>query len=382
MNRKKTTQQFIEDAKRIHGDKYDYSKVEYINNRTKVCIMCHKKNGFNEEHGEFWQTPDSHLRGNGCPKCVGHYMDNEFFIKKAKEIHGDKYDYSKVEYKGNKIKICIICPEHGEFWQTPSNHCSKYNQNGCPKCKGLYCTTKEFIEKAKEIHGDKYDYSKVEYIDSKTKVCIICPEHGEFWQNPNSHLSGRGCSNCVSKKLHDVFSKTTEEFIEKAREIHGDKYDYSKVEYVNAKTKVCIICPEHGEFWQTPDSHLRGSGCIHCNSFQKSVQKIVDLLQELKINFEREKTFKWLGMLRLDFYLTDYNIAIEYQGEQHFRPIKYFGGEKRFIDRIERDKRKNTLCLKNGIKIIYVSFWEKNNENIIKTIDELSILLKLIKNEN
>ena len=115
-------QEFIEKAKRIHGDKYDYSKTEYINATTKVCIIC-------PEHGEFWMTPNNHTHGThpqNCPKCVGGVRSNtDDFIKKAKELHGDKYDYSKVNYVNNKTKVCIICPEHGEFWVTPSNHINK-----------------------------------------------------------------------------------------------------------------------------------------------------------------------------------------------------------------------------------------------------------------
>ena len=123
-----------------------------------------------------------------------------------------------------------------------------------------YLTTEQFIKKAKQIHGDKYDYSKVEYINNHTKVCIICPEHGEFWQTPNSHLNGNGCSSCKGlKKL------TTKEFIERAKQVHGNKYDYSKTIYVNKRTKVCIICPEHGEFWQTPHNHVyQKQGCPEC----------------------------------------------------------------------------------------------------------------------
>ena len=131
---------------------------------------------------------------------------------------------------------------------------------------------KEFIEKAKEVHGDKYDYSKVEYVNNHTKVCIICPEHDEFWQTPNNHVHGQGCPYCykqgIGKKIKNekrIKIKTIKkDFVEKAKEIHGDKYDYSKVNYINRNTKVCIICPEHGEFWQTPKNHLCGQGCPHC----------------------------------------------------------------------------------------------------------------------
>ncbi len=264
--KKKTTEQFIEEARKIHGDKYDYSKVEYIDSATSICIIC-------PEHGEFWQIPNNHLRGRGCPKCgeltrISKKISNsEEFIQKAKKVHGDKYDYSKVEYVDNVTNVCIICPEHGEFFQRPNNH---LNGCGCPECGKIKISTKNtfdkntFIQKAKKVHGDKYDYSKVEYINSNTKVCIICPEHGEFWQNPASHLRGNGCPKCGFKLISINNSLSQEEFIQKAKKVHGDKYDYSKVEYINNSTNVCIICPEHGEFFQRPSNHLNGCGCPKC----------------------------------------------------------------------------------------------------------------------
>lgn len=120
-------------------------------------------------------------------------------------------------------------------------------------------TKEKFIEKAKLIHGDKYDYSSVEYVNAMTPVKIICPEHGEFWQTPNNHLRGCRCPRDSFNRRMD-----TNDFVTKAKLVHGDKYDYSKVEYVNSKTKICIICPEHGEFWQQPSMHLRGHGCPEC----------------------------------------------------------------------------------------------------------------------
>ena len=259
-------EEFIKKARKIHGDKYDYSKVEYVNAMTPVCIIC-------PEHGEFMQRANTHLTGHGCPKCVGvKKRTSEDFINDARKIHGDKYDYSKVVYKTMKDSVCIICPEHGEFWQLPENHLSGC---GCTKCKyskrkthlgHKKRTTEDFINDARKIHGDKYDYSKVKYIDGKTPICIICPEHGEFMQRPDHHLTGHGCPKCSGVK-----KRTTEDFINDARKIHGDKYDYSKVEYINSTTKVCIICPEHGEFWQTPTMHLNKShGCPMCaNGYTK-----------------------------------------------------------------------------------------------------------------
>lgn len=125
-------------------------------------------------------------------------------------------------------------------------------------------TTSEFIERATEVHNGKYDYSKVNYVNNSTKVCIICPEHGEFWQTPNGHLLGKGCHICA--RINGAKNRTysTKKFIDKARLIHGNKYDYSKTIYKGVRTKVCIICPIHGEFWQVPNYHIDGCGCPEC----------------------------------------------------------------------------------------------------------------------
>ena len=341
------TQEFIEKAKKIHGDKYDYSKVEYVNSHTKVCIIC-------PEHGEFWQAPRHHLKGSGCPNCAGKIrLTTEEFIRKAKEVHGDRYDYSKVEYINALKKVCIICPKHGEFWQTASEH---LRGQGCPKCahekqiSSSTITTEEFIRKAKEVHGDRYDYSKVEYVNTRTKVRIICPEHGEFLQIPNNHLQGQGCPYCAGK-----IRLTTEEFIRKAKEVHGDRYDYSKVEYINALKKVCIICPKHGEFWQIPASHLSGKGCPNCNESQME-KNTANFLEENNIEYIRQarKTdLVWLGRQSLDFYLPKYNIAIECQGIQHFESVAFFGGKREYSDGLKRDLSKYNKCLSNNVKLIY-----------------------------
>jgi hypothetical protein len=276
MSRKLTKEEFVEKAREVHGYKYDYSKVEYKNATTKVCIIC-------PVHGEFLQKPNYHTQGNGCPKCAGKRMDTKLFIEYAHKEHGDKYDYSKVVYKKSKDKVCIICPVHGEFYQTPNSH---LQGQGCLKCgvksrsKLNSKTDNIFIEQAKKVHNNKYDYSKVEYKNIHTKVCIICPDHGEFYQTPGSHLRGVGCPKCSStSKL------TTEKFIEKAREVHGDKYDYSKVEYKNVRDKVCIICPEHGEFYQTPNTHFRGNGCSECSGKAKlTTKKFIEKAREVHNN--------------------------------------------------------------------------------------------------
>lgn len=130
-------------------------------------------------------------------------------------------------------------------------------------------TREEFIRRARQIHGWKYDYSKVEYVNNRTKICIICPEHGEFWQTPNSHLQGKGCGKCRNKKISKSKTYKTEYFIKRAKVRHNNKYDYSKTIYKGVHHKVCIICPEHGEFWQEANSHLQGQGCPKCGNKRK-----------------------------------------------------------------------------------------------------------------
>ena len=251
--RKKTTEEFIVDAKKVHGDKYDYSKVEYKGNHVKVNIIC-------RQHKDFYQIPKTHLNGHGCSKCSKTYSyTTEEWIEKAKEVHGDMYDYSRVEYKNSSTKVVIICKTHGEFEQIADTHLSGH---GCPKCFGGYLyTTKEWIKKAKEVHGDTYDYSRVEYKNSSTKVIIICKTHGEFLQTPNSHISQKQrCPKCASN-----YSYSTEQWIEKARKVHGDKYLYDKVDYKSNKIKIIIVCKIHGEFLQTPNGHVsQKRGCREC----------------------------------------------------------------------------------------------------------------------
>lgn len=283
-------------------------------------------------------------------------LTNEEFINKSIEVHGNKYDYSKINYINRNEKVCIICPEHGEFWQIPHHH---INGCGCPKCRnkdnGDRCrsNTEEFIRKSKLIHGEKYNYENVKYVNAHTKVCIICPEHGEFYQKPYVHMQGHECPECAKIKRSQNNTSNTNEFIKRSILIHCDKYDYSKVKYINSHSKVCIICPEHGEFWQLPCCHINlKQGCPYCNESQSEIE-IENILIQRKIFHIRQKKFNWLGRQSLDFYLPDYDIAIECQGKQHFEIVDYFGGESEFKSIQERDLRKKQLCEENGITILY-----------------------------
>ena len=261
-------------------------------------------------------------------------LTTEEFITKAKLVHGDKYDYSLVIYNGVDSKIKIVCPIHGLFYQTPYNHCKGHE---CKKCSFMgmgLLTNEEFIEKAKLIHGDKYNYSKVKYKTAKINVIIICPIHGEFKQIPDSHLRGSDCIKCsiITNTVNQ--RDTKKDFIIKSKLIHGDKYDYSKVSYINSKTNVELVCPKHGSWFQLPYNHLMGKGCFSCVELfnSKGEKEVKKYLNKHNIIFKRQKTFddcknpETNRKLKFDFYLPDYNICIEYDGRQHFVGVNKWWG--------------------------------------------------------
>jgi very-short-patch-repair endonuclease len=266
--KKITTEEFIERAKLKHGDRYDYSLSVYTGGGEKLKIIC-------KEHGVFFQKPDKHLLGQGCRKCSGcSKLSTELFIERAISVHGYTFDYSNVKYKSNKDKVKIICKIHGEFEQTSYLHLKGH---GCKKCSFLSLgkekayTTDFFLKKAKEKHGDKYDYSKVEYYGTYNKVEIICKKHGSFFQTPNSHLTGRGCNDCGYDLTSAKLTRSTSDFIERAVLKHGYIYDYSLIVYSGRDAKVKIICKKHGVFESTAGVHLQGSGCHKCSGYNRRI---------------------------------------------------------------------------------------------------------------
>lgn len=181
----------------------------------------------------------------------------EVFIEKARKVHADKYDYSKVEYVKCNQKVVIICPEHGEFMQTPSMH---LNGGECPLCSHFgKKNTDYFIKKSNDVHNNYYGYTKTNYVDSKTKVIVTCPKHGDFEILPNAHMNGIGCKECNPYR-----KMSFEDFVEKSRQRHGDKYEYPQSGFRSMSMAARIICPKHGEFMQSPVVHLSGVGCKKC----------------------------------------------------------------------------------------------------------------------
>jgi len=249
---------FIDRARSVHGDRYDYSKSKYITALTKIEIIC-------SEHGSFWQVPASHFDGHGCHRCKveNQTLDTNDFLKMAYEIHGDTYCYDKTIYKYNKEDVIITCRMHGDFEQSPRSHLVS---NGCPKCaiNAQKVGRDDFVEISNKIHNYKYNYDDVIYETNKIPVIIHCPEHGEFKQAPSAHMSGAGCIECSRLAQKDKVTFTTEKFKEFASIKHNNFFNYDKVDYKHSHIKIIITCPNHGDFEQDPGAHLAGTGCQKC----------------------------------------------------------------------------------------------------------------------
>lgn len=355
-NYEPTTEGWIAYAKTIHGDRYDYSNVVYNGYDTKVIIIC-------EEHGEFPQTPSSHCNGeNGCPSCANNIkFSTEQWIAKAREVHKDRYDYSQVVYDTSGKKVVIICKVHGAFEQIANSHLQGYNCNDCGSAVTgdmLRSNKDDWVASCSETHNNKYDYTKVVYSKKDDYTIIICPIHGEFEQTLGSHKMGHGCAQCEFEKNGDRSRKSLDTFVAESREIHGDKYDYSKVEYMSNFIKVTIICMEHGEFAMTPSSHIhQGSSCPSCSNFKSEnlCRRIIQTLtgrQFIKIRPP------FLKGLELDGYCEELNLAFEYQGKQHYYYIPHFhrNGIRDLISQNLRDKIKKILCDKTGIRLITIPY--------------------------
>jgi len=300
-------------------------------------------------------------------------INNEIFIEKANLKHKNKYNYSSVNYINCKIKINIICLQHGVFKQTPDSHLSGH---GCPICainnnKIKFLKLREdFIKKSLIVHKSKYDYSLCIYEGTFKKIEIICKKHGVFKQTPDSHLRGRGCPKCVNR------ATTILEFIDRANIVHNYTYNYENSIYINPTTKIDIICKKHGLFKQTPNSHLNGSGCPICK-LSKGENKINNFLKLNNISFINQKKFKDcknIYPLPFDFYLPDYNLLIEYDGDHHIKPVNFFGisNDKALIgfnNTIKNDLIKDEYAINNGINLIRLSIVDfKDIDNKLKNI--------------
>lgn len=257
MSKKLTQEQVVEDFKLVHGGRYDYSLFDYVGNQTKVTVIC-------KDHGKFEIRPSHHKQGQGCPTCGGtEKLTQERNIEQFVEKHGDRYDYSLVDYLGSQAKVIVICKDHGKFSITPKNH--KQGQ-GCAQCwvEDNTRSQEQVIKDFRLVHGDGYDYSLVEYANTRTKVTVICKDHGKFEITPANHKRGVGCIQCKWDTQSKSMVLTQEQVIKDFVKTHGNRYDYSLVEYANSYTKVTVVCKDHSKFEITPNNHKQGQGCPRC----------------------------------------------------------------------------------------------------------------------
>nr|DAT67965.1 MAG TPA: endonuclease-like protein [Caudoviricetes sp.] len=374
MNMKQTTQDFIEKARKVHGDKYDYSCTEYKGARYNVDIRC-------KIHGVFTQIATNHLGGKGCTECSkikvarDQTSNTEEFIKKARNIHGDKYDYSLVDYKNNRTQVEIICTKHGSFLQTPSGHLSGKGCIECGKEKSkedirsrIMLSKDEFIKRANNVHKNLYDYSKIEYVDTRTKIKIVCKKHGLFLQTPQKHMMGRGCPTCGRERTIEHNFSNTQDFIKKAKLLHGDLFGYKKVDYRGADIKIEIICKKHGSFFQSPHNHLKGTGCPRCGvSASKFEIEIVNFIKTFYCGEIITNSKDIIPPMELDIFLPEFNLGIEING-------MYWHSEK-FKEK-NYHLHKYNLCKDKGIRLISIWEWE-----IIKDKDKIENFIKNLISE-
>lgn len=369
--RKYTVETFVQLAKEIHGDKFDYSLVTEIKDcRDKVKVIC-------PVHGVFEIEVFQHIKGKkkpvGCVLC-----DRENKLLKGsdiKKIIEEKYDYdlSLIDDEGRFRaidKVKIICPKHGVITKQVRHLVNE--KEGCPKCaKQRDCkySVQEFIELARAVHGDKYDYSLIKEIETViTRVPIICPVHGKFNQEVRKHLEGQGCRKCGRRALGDKMFKTTDTFIKEANETHDGFYDYSKTEYVGCNDKVTITCPIHGDFQQVPYSHIQGHGCPKCNvSHKKLENSVAQFVEELGYTIIRgnrsilyDKDTKFYK--EIDIYIPSLKAAIEVNG--------VYWHKLHEIRKPGYHIKKNKLFKENGIKLLNVCDirWIKNETREKKRI--------------
>lgn len=295
------TQDFITRSNIKHDNKYTYNNSIVNNYKDKININC-------PIHGSFHQQASHHLRGNGCPKCARELNGSlqrtslEDILTKFNSTHNYKYDYSKVLFTSLNKKVEIVCSTHGSFFQKPSDH---INGTGCPKCSIQTMTTTlgNFISQAVLIHGTKYDYSQVNYINNHTKIDIMCPIHGIFKPTPQNHLTRKsGCPMCSNKSKGKFNKLTKDQVLTIANDIHNNKYTYNLIDYENTSSKILITCPSHGEFLQKTTNHIfMKQGCPSCGYIgrystewfdNEDNRTIPGILYVLKFNQNEENFYK------------------------------------------------------------------------------------------
>jgi hypothetical protein len=374
--------EFMNRAIAIHGERYDLSGAIYRTQYDHVKVRC-------REHGWFPIAPLNLWKGGGCPICaraergIARRLTTDEFALRAREIHDNKYKYKNTKYSTARAKVLVTCPLHGDFSVLPNNH---LKGAGCPICskdrhvvlmnEGARYSQKEMIAKFHKVHGNVYNYSRVSYVRGMDPVEIICPEHGVFNQIAFHHLAGKGCPLCGVKARSDANRLSQVEVIQRFAKLHGKRFDYSKFKYREFVSKSLIGCRErgHGFFEMNAQAHLEGKGCPACS--QSLGERIIDeWLRESDIMFVREFLIpstgsRKKGRLRFDFCIPQCQLLIEYDGEQHFRPVRFFGSSEKTARKVfkeirRRDRIKSTWAVTNSYRLIRIRYDEDIVERLI-----------------
>ena len=361
-NKKNSIDLFKKRAHSIHKGKYEYDFSTWKGTGEKFKIKC-------STHGWFEQIPHDHLRLTGCTQCgyelkglKGRLTEHEI-IERFRAVHGDRYDYGNLNYTISAKKLTITCKTHGNFKQSLSIHEAG---NGCPKCSGRHrWSTDEFIANSQEMHGDKYTYENTKYIGANDLITITCKIHGDFTTQPARHVQrGDGCPDCSTRK-----HLTQEDFLQRATERFGDRYDYSLVEFVNVATPVKIICAAHGVFEQPPTYHLNNAiGCGQC-SYNVSTKetKWLDTF-DMSVNAKRNTRIDLDGRKRsVDAFDPDTNTVYEFWGDwwhghpDFFDPSDVHPKTKTTYGELyQKTLEKRQAILNNGYTLVEI--WEHEFE--------------------
>lgn len=364
--RRLTQEEFLSKVKAVHGDRYDYSEALYQGQNKKVTIKC-------KEHGQFSQTPDSHLNGRGCPECGrkaigdGSRLSRDEFLRRLLELNTG-YGLDEVRYESMSRHITLVCKEHGRFSAQAGN--VLYRKSGCPKCavesngKRSRKSFESYVNRARAVHGERFEYLGVEYENAQAYLMVYCREHGEFRQLANSHLNGVGCIKC-SKPIWD-----TDSFIVEANKVHENKYSYFGANYTGSTNKVVITCPDHGEFLQLPSCHVHlAQGCPKCANIgpseaQLEIYKFLSNHTKVELEYTLADTRK-----RLDMFVPNLNLAVEYHG--------LIWHSTKFKEDPREDYKKHKLAESLGIRVIHIyeDEWKLRRSVVERTL--LSAIGKL-----
>lgn len=344
----------------IWGDDFDYSKAEFVSRRNEMLVRCKKHDLW------FHISPEMHEKSRGCPACAEEIKKNQekrvndSFIRKCKSIYGDKYSYEKTSYTYDAKNVIITCPVHGDVEISVKSLLAGHGCTKCNKVKRKEIASKpiksqqDWLDDFIKVHGDTYEYDFSTFVNGKTKMKILCHKHGEFWQSPEKHRTGRGCPKCGRDRIKESHKMSREEFVEKANHVHNFKYDYSLLDFRGTQEKAIFICHEkdengieHGPFEQQCASHLSGCGCPKCAQnarnefftvpFDEFVRRAKDVHGDDDFSYDAS-TYKNLN--------TSTRIICPEHGEFWQKPVHHLRGHG------------CPKCAKNGILRTYEEFEE------------------------